>query len=176
MTTSITQFDADQLILQIDGLVELLRDSVDGGASVGFLPPLDPGDARSYWQDVAADLWKGTRVLLVARDEVRVIGSIQLELPSKPNARHRAEVQKLLVHSEVRRQGIGTQLLTAAEDTARRIGRSLLVLDTQQGSAAEGLYAGYGYSRAGEIPFYAQIGDGSLITTVLFYRMLEDRE
>jgi GNAT superfamily N-acetyltransferase len=176
VTVSIEQFNADQVDPTLDELIELLRDSVDGGASVGFLPPLESGDARSYWHDVAADLWKGTRVLLVARDEGGVVGSVQLELPSKPNARHRAEVQKLLVHSSARRQGLGTQLLVAVEDTARRVGRTLLVLDTQQGSVAEGLYARHGYTRAGEIPFYAAIGDGSLITTVLFYRMLEDRE
>jgi acetyltransferase len=44
-------------------------------------------------------------VLSVALPVDRVVGSVQLELPSKSNARHRAELQKLLVLRTARRQG-----------------------------------------------------------------------
>jgi hypothetical protein len=40
VTVSIEQFNADPVDPTLEELIELLRDSVDGGASVGFLPPL----------------------------------------------------------------------------------------------------------------------------------------
>jgi ribosomal protein S18 acetylase RimI-like enzyme len=170
---SIDELAAGQLDAALDELAELLRDSVDGGAAVGFLPPLAAQDARSYWRDVAAAVGQGARVVLVARRGGQVVGSVQLDLPGKPNARHRAEVQKLLVHSAARGQGIGRRLMAAVEEAARRRGRTLLVLDTRQGDIAERLYARHGYIRAGEIPHYAESADGTLHTTVLFYRVLE---
>ena len=35
-----------------DGLIELLRDSVEGGASVGFLAPLKRELAEAFWHDM----------------------------------------------------------------------------------------------------------------------------
>jgi hypothetical protein len=58
------------------------------------------------------------------------------------------------------------------EESARAAGRTLLVLDTEQGSVAEKLYEKCGYTRAGVIPQYALSADGSLITTVVFYKLL----
>ena len=60
----------------------------------------------------------------------------------------------------------------AAEESARAAGRTLLVLDTEQGSVAEKLYEKFGYTRSGVIPHYALNADGSLITTVVFYKLL----
>lgn len=153
-------------------LVEILCDSVASGASVGFLPPLAEGEARSYWQGVLADVAEGKRVLLVARQNGRAAGTVQIELPGKPNARHRAEVQKLLVHTGARRQGLGRALLGAIEAEALARGRVLLVLDTRQGDSAEPLYQSHGYTRAGEIPHYARNGEGGLDATVIYYRWL----
>ncbi|HYJ47177.1 MAG TPA: GNAT family N-acetyltransferase, partial [Pyrinomonadaceae bacterium] len=118
------------------------------------------------------EVGQGTRILLVSREAGRVTGSVQLSLVTKQNGLHRAEVQKLLVHTSFRGQGIARALLDAVEKAAREAGRTLLVLDTEQGSVAERLYANYGYTRAGVIPQYALSADGSLITTVVFYRLL----
>lgn len=170
----IEQLSAAQATLALDDLVELLRDSVDGGASVGFLPPLDRGEARRYWADVIAEVEHGARVLLVAHEGGRVVGSAQLGLASKANARHRAEVQKLLVHSQWRGRGLGRALLSALEQAARRERRTLLVLDTRQGDVAEQLYLTHGYIRVGVIPHYARNGKGGLDPTVFYYRVLPE--
>ena len=153
-------------------LIQLLDDAVTSGASVGFLPPLAPSEAQSYWQGVGADLEHETRALLIARDAAGIVGTVQLELPSKPNARHRAEVQKLLVHTRARRQGIAQMLMDAIEALAAQEGRRLLVLDTRHGDDAERLYRRRGYVEAGTIPLYARSADGSLHTTIIFYREL----
>nr|WED67805.1 hypothetical protein PJ912_15940 [Pectobacterium colocasium] len=38
-----------------DELVTLLNDCVESGASIGFLAPLESGEAERYWRGVAAD-------------------------------------------------------------------------------------------------------------------------
>lgn len=158
-------------------LVTLLADAVNGGASVSFLAPLDPEIAHDYWRNVALDVAGGRRVVLAALDVEReaaaVVGCVHLVLDTPPNGRHRADVQKLLVRSSHRRRGIAAALMARAEVEAQRLGRSLLVLDTQAGSSAETLYARLGYCRAGVIPRYALNYNGSeLIETVLFYKLL----
>ncbi|HEY0605203.1 MAG TPA: GNAT family N-acetyltransferase [Herpetosiphonaceae bacterium] len=153
-------------------LIQLLDDAVTSGASVGFLPPLAPSEAVHYWQAVSDDLERETRALLVARDAEGIAGTVQLALLSQPNARHRAEVQKLLVHTRARRQGVGRALMAAIEALAVQENRRLLVLDTRQGDASERLYRRLGYTEAGAIPLYAQSADGSLHTTIFFYRQL----
>ena len=156
-----------------DGLVELLRDSVDGGASVGFLPPLALGEARAYWEGVVDALRRPGRLLWIAREDDVVAGTVQLDLCGKGNGLHRAEIIKLLVHSAHRRRGVARALMTAAEAEARRIGRTLLVLDTRAGDAAEPLYRSLGWICSGVIPQYARNGDGGLDPSAFYYKLLE---
>jgi ribosomal protein S18 acetylase RimI-like enzyme len=154
-------------------LVALLRDAVDGGASIGFLPPLGEAEAAAYWDSVVAALRDGSRVLLVARDPAAgIVGSAQLELAMRANARHRAEVSKVMVRRAARRRGIGRALMLALEREARRLGRTTLVLDTRQGDPSESLYRGLGWIEAGAIPRYAASADGTLHATVIYYRLV----
>jgi GNAT superfamily N-acetyltransferase len=154
-------------------LIALLQDAVAAGASVGFLPPLDVATASGYWSDVERDLTAGTRVLLAALDGANLLGAVQLELAQMANARHRAEVQKLLVFREARRHGVGAALMAEAEDAARARSRTLLVLDTRAGDDAERLYRRLGWSEAGRIPAYALSAAGRLEATVFFFKQLE---
>jgi ribosomal protein S18 acetylase RimI-like enzyme len=108
----------------------------------------------------------------VARNAGRVVGSVQLALAMKPNALHRAEVQKLFVLQSQRRRGTGRALMQAVEQTARECERTLLVLDTRQGDAAEQLYRKLGYREAGIIPAYARSATGTLDSTIFFYKAL----
>jgi GNAT superfamily N-acetyltransferase len=155
-------------------LVALLGDAVAGGASIGFLPPLDEEEARRYWGAVFAEVARQACVLLVARDAGgRIVGTVQLALAAFPNARHRAEVRKLLVLRSERGRGMGRALMLAVERVAHGCGRSLLVLDTREGDVAERLYRALGYQEAGVIPLYARNAAGGLDGTVVFYKMLE---
>jgi acetyltransferase len=158
------------------GFVELLRDAVAGGASVGFLDPLPDDEAAAYWDSVFAEVAAGTRLLFALADGDRVLGSVQLAIPWKPNARHRAEVQKLLVHTSARRQGLGTVLMRKAEDVAVGLGRTLLILDTRAGDGAGRLYEKLGYVRAGVIPGYALSPAGRPQATAFYYRNLRDHD
>ena len=124
-----------------------------------------------YWQQVFASLGDGL-LLWVAETDDRIAGSVQLAPSQKENGRHRAELQKLFVHSEFRGQGISTQLMSAAETAARAAGCTLLVLDTLAGSGAEAVYQHFGWQRAGEIPNYAASPDGQLHPTVYYFKSL----
>jgi ribosomal protein S18 acetylase RimI-like enzyme len=151
-------------------LIRLLQDVVESGASVGFLPPLGDEEADAYWNAVLIDIASGNRVLLVARRVGEIVGAVQLELMTKPNARHRGEVQKLFVLQSQRRRGIAQRLMLALEQVAHEYKRSLLVLDTRQGDVAESLYLKLGYTAAGSIPFYARNAVGELDATVFYYK------
>lgn len=163
----------DEAAAHVDELMELLRDTVDGGASIGFLPPVSEQEARSYWLDVFAAVGGGIRTLSVAIQNEQLIGAVQLGLELRPNGMHRAEVMKLMVHRRVRGQGVGRALMIRAEALARELGRSLLVLDTRCGDVAEQLYLRLGYVRAGVIPGYALSASGELHDTVVMYRQLD---
>ncbi len=159
-------------------LYELLRDSVTNGASVGYVVPVSEADIASFWSGVLAEVNSGERILLVAEntDEENargIVGSAQLSPCGKPNGRHRAEVQKVLVHSAARRQGIGRALMAALETEARAAGRWLLVLDTETQSNGQQLYAAMGYQVAGIIPDFAiaTIGEGLVPTTYMYKKL-----
>jgi ribosomal protein S18 acetylase RimI-like enzyme len=156
----------------MDELVDLLQDSVTGGASIGFLLPIPYEEAATYWQEVASCLKTPYRIMVVAKADGKIIGSVQLDLASRPNGSHRAEVIKLMVHSSWRKQGIGRALLHAIEQEAWQARRTTLVLDTREGDPSEHLYRKMGYLRAGTIPEYARSTDGSLHTTVFMYKLI----
>ncbi|HEU4368295.1 MAG TPA: GNAT family N-acetyltransferase [Methylomirabilota bacterium] len=158
----------------LPALSALLRDVVDGGASVGFLPPLTASTAAEYWGTVVAAIADGSRVLLVARraEDGAIVGTAQLDLSTRENGRHRAEVAKVMVPGAAQRQGIGRALMLAAEEHSRRLGRTTLVLDTRSGDPSERLYASLGWQRAGEIPRYAQSAGGRLDASAFYYKLL----
>ncbi|WP_110520188.1 GNAT family N-acetyltransferase [Herpetosiphon llansteffanensis] len=169
---TIQTYNFNQAYAKVEQLCQLIIDSIAQGASIGFLPPLSLADATSYWQAIISDLQAEQRVLLVALDADQIVGSVQLDLPSKANASHRAEVQKLLVHSQFQRRGIAQQLMHELEAVAQTHGRWLLVLDTRQGDKAESLYRKLGYHEAGVIPNFARSADGETHATIMFYREL----
>ncbi|MDQ2101365.1 GNAT family N-acetyltransferase [Azospirillum isscasi] len=172
-TFSITDIPAlDDRSLRAD-LEALLEDAVNSGASVGYHAPLAPHWKRAFWDGVAGLLTGGAHRLLVARGpEGELLGSVQLSLCTKPNGAHRAEVQKLLVFTRCRRSGVARRLMEALEETARGLGRSLLVLDTLKDDSGEPFYEATGWHWAGRIPGYTVEADGAFHDTVLFYKTL----
>jgi GNAT superfamily N-acetyltransferase len=159
----------------LDALADVLRAVVYDGAGVSFVVPFSFEEARAFWlENVLPGVRARTRRVLVARLEGRIAGTVQIDLATPPNQRHRAEVLKLLVHPAARRRGIARALMIAVEPIALAEGRTLLTLDTWTGKAAEALYASLGYVAAGVIPSYAR---GSLTPglepTTIMYKHLE---
>jgi ribosomal protein S18 acetylase RimI-like enzyme len=160
--TSLSDQDVDQLS-------ELLIAIVDQGASVGYLPPLETETARTYWQHAIAS---DNIVFLVARRDGSIVGTVQLEWSPKKNARHRAEVNKLLVHPNAQRLGIGRKLMDKLEKLAVENGWATLHLDTREGDTSNDFYQSLGWVQVGTIPRWAESADGSLDGTVFYYKLL----
>ena len=156
-------------------LASLLLDAVADGYSLGFLAGLDEAQLDAYWAGVEADVGRGSRVLLAARRDGMLVGAVQLDLCQKPNGSNRAELQKMLVHCTMRRRGVGTALLQAAEVEALALRRGLLFLDTEAGSGAEHLYGKAGYTRVGELPDYACSPNGHWRPTAIWFKTLFPR-
>lgn len=159
---------------ELEGLVDVLTDCVEGGASVNFMHPMTRDKARGFWRKVAESLARGERALIVAEDESGIVGTAQAVWATPENQPHRADIAKMLVHRRARNAGVGAAVLAAAEDAARAAGRTLLVLDTAS-DAAERLYERGGWTRVGSIPKYALLPDGPYVASVFFYKDLSER-
>jgi GNAT superfamily N-acetyltransferase len=172
MPPTVRVIPATELEDLLPALAELLREAVDGGASLGFLPPLPHHEARRYWLSLRPELRGGSRLLFGAYVADRLAGTGQLALPSWPTARHRAELNKVMVATALRGHGIGRRLLQAIHDCARQRGRSLLVLNARRGDPAETFYKQLGYREAGVIPGYMIGPWGEACDNVAMYRPL----
>ena len=140
---------------------------------MSFVLPFSLEDAKSFWvEKVMPGVRAGTRRVLLARIEGRIVGTVQMDLATPPNQPHRADVAKMLVHRSARRQGIANRLMVAVEEHARLAGKTLLVLDTVTGGDAERLYERLGWSKVGVIPNYALFPDGRWCDTTVFYKQL----
>jgi GNAT superfamily N-acetyltransferase len=166
----IMELDALAARTAVPELARVLADCVDGGASVSFMAPYSQADAELFFAGVADEVADGKTVLLAARVDGRIEGTVQLALATPPNQPHRVDIRKLLVHRAARKRGLAGALMTAVEDAARKHGRWLLVLDTVRGEAGERVYTRMGWQRSGVIPDYALYPDGRLCDTVIFWK------
>jgi GNAT superfamily N-acetyltransferase len=160
----------------IPELAELVVDAVASGAGVNFMDGVTSDEAAAWWRDRAAQIADGTFTCFVARVAAsgRIVGSTLLMRSRNPNSPHRAEIGKVLVHRDARRQGLGRALMVAAEDHARAEGRWLLILDTVTGSAADAMYRALGWTELGVMPNHAYRPDGELADTTYFWKDLRD--
>jgi ribosomal protein S18 acetylase RimI-like enzyme len=150
----------------IEELADLLVKVVEDGASIGFLPPMNFSEATSYWENVL----NSEVILLIAKINNAIVGSVQLHLCTKQNGSHRAEIAKLMTDSNFRRMGVGRLLMQKVEEKAKQESRSLLVLDTREGDPSNNLYTSIGFIEAGRIPNYARSANGELHATVYYYK------
>ena len=163
--------DAAAAHAAIEELADVLVDCVEGGASVSFMLPFGRADGVAFFQKVIASIARGETVLVAAKLDGRIVGTVQLGLDMPPNQPHRGDIKKLLVHRAARSRGIGVALMARAEAEAKARGRTLLVLDTA-GAEAERLYVRSGWQRVGVVPDYAMWPAGGFCDTVFFWKKI----
>jgi len=168
----IRELSADEATTRVLELADVIRDSVDGGASVNFLAGVTIEECRDFWLGSIAEQRRGDRVLFVADTGQRIVATALLILAPQQNQQHRADVGKMLVHSQFRQRGLARQLLVALEDEALRRKRTLLMLDTAKDTAGDKLYAATGWTRYGEVPGHAMMTDGTPWPTSFYYKVL----
>jgi Sortase and related acyltransferases len=169
MAINILPVSSAELEEQVASFTELFKETVNGGASLGYVAPLTHNAARDYWLSLRSELDSGARLLLAAYAEGQLVGSGQLYLPYWPAARHRAEVHKLLVGATTRGHGVGKQLMTSLHETSRRRGRSLILLNTRRGGSAERFYMRLGYKEVGVVPGHIAAQGGLRYDSVILY-------
>jgi len=157
----------------LDQLADVLVDCVEGGASVSFMSPFSRQQALTFFRKVAGSVVSGDTVLLAARLDGRIVGTVQLGLDMPPNQPHRADIKKLLVHRSFRGHGVGAALMAQVEEEARRRGRWLLVLDTVPDENGHRLYLREGWTQTGLVPNYALFPDGRLCDTAIMWKRLD---
>jgi ribosomal protein S18 acetylase RimI-like enzyme len=168
----IRRLDAKEAHAELDGLAAVLHDCVEGGASVSYMAPFTLDDARAAFEGFVGDVEQGRRLILAAFADGELVGTVQVVFAWPPNQRHRAEIAKLLVRRSARRRGIAERLMAEAEREALAEGKTLLVLDTVTGDAAERLYERLGWTKVGVIPGYALYPDGRPCDTTVFWKEL----
>jgi ribosomal protein S18 acetylase RimI-like enzyme len=77
-----------------------------------------------------------------------------------------------MVAPAARGRGLARAMMRAAEEEARRLGRTLLNLDTAVEGGASELYESLGWVRAGVIPDFALKPQGGLVATAIYYKRL----
>ncbi|MFC0624953.1 GNAT family N-acetyltransferase [Kribbella deserti] len=192
---TITRLTGDDFHERLPELARLLVDAVEGGHSLGFVAPFDAAEAREWWQGRYDAVAAGTLAVWLARDAGgavgtrgaggavgardaggvgagSAVGTVSLAFDGKANGRHRGDIVKLMVHREARGQGYGRRLLSIAEEAAAEAGLTLLMLDTEAGSAAETLYDKAGWTRYGVVPEYAADPAGVLQPCSFFYKQV----
>jgi ribosomal protein S18 acetylase RimI-like enzyme len=167
----ISILDADAAVAAAGELAEVLADCVAGGASVNFMLPYGGSDAEVFFNKVAASVARGENILLAARIDGRIVGTVQLGLDTPPNQPHRGEIKKLLVHRSARGKGVGAALMQRIEAIAIEKGRVLLVLDTASDDARR-LYERGGWQKLGNIPDYAMWPGGGFCDTTIYWKRL----
>ena len=156
-------------------LAVLLVETVAGNGSVGFMHPLAPDQALSFWDHALEAAARGERVVLCAWRDGHLLGTGSLVLVQAPSQPHRAELTKVMTTRAARGLGVGAALVGALEQAARRHGRRLVTLDASlvQGPAA--FYRRLGYHVAGDIPEYAYKPLGGLGATRVLWKLLDRR-
>jgi GNAT superfamily N-acetyltransferase len=155
-----------------DELAQLLLDAHAVNMALGLSGPLTAEHAREVWIETAARLDPTGRVLLAAREDGRVVGTVQVVRADAENGAHRAEVQRLAVRGDRRGEGLGRELLEAAVERARTMGLRLLWLTTHEGTGSDRFYEAVGWSRLGALPAYSARPDGTLAGAAFYYREL----
>jgi GNAT superfamily N-acetyltransferase len=157
----------------LEQLAAVLVDCVEGGASVSFMSPFSHAQGLAFFRKVASAVASGDTVLLAAKLEGRIVGTVQLGLDTPPNQPHRADIEKLLVHRSARGHGVAAALMAQMEEEAKRRGRWLLVLDTVPGDNGHRLYLREGWMQVGIVPDYALFPDGRLCDTAIMCKRLD---
>jgi GNAT superfamily N-acetyltransferase len=172
MTVTVRAIDVADARRMLPDLAALLCDAVAGGAGVNFMRGFSVDEASAYWSRQIDGFATADRVWVVAEDAGKVVGTVMCVFAPQPNQPYRADVAKMLVLSSHRKKGLGAALLTAIEAEALRAEKSLLILDTTAGSAADRLYRRMGWIPFGTAPGYAYAPDGRLDDATFFYKQI----
>jgi GNAT superfamily N-acetyltransferase len=165
------------------------------GTMATFLPPLNPEVLTKWWIARWEEVQRNDRVIIIVLADPRdsninpslattsdsainalpttVAGVVSLAMPFSQTGPFRGTVEKLLVSPSHRRLGLGRALMAKLECVAMELGKTILTLDTTEGTPAEHVYPQLGYRRVGVVERNGiHPLSGQLIGDVLFCKDL----
>ena len=161
MNAHVERLEAPFRSEDITQLADLMYQTIQEGAAIGFMQPFSRDDGVSFWRHlVEPQVQHRAAELFVLRQDHLICGTVQLLLDLPPNQPHRCEVAKMMVHPDYRRRGMGRALMQTVLARARSLNKSLITLDTRTGDHALPLYQSVGFCEAGIIPSFAFDPDG----------------
>jgi ribosomal protein S18 acetylase RimI-like enzyme len=157
--------------LDLDDLCDATDAAIVDGNGFGWLHPQPREQMQRYWKGV---LLVPERELWVGRLDGTIAASAQLQKPSRNNEAqaHSAQLTTHFVAPWARGHGLAAALLHATEEHAKACGLTHLRLDVRatQARAIE-VYEANGYTRWGELPSYAKVGN-DLVTGYFYVKAL----
>lgn len=141
-------------------LVELWTDVANAGGAVGFVPPVTIADVEAVAGDALDAVAVGHDHLVVATIGDEPVGLAFLTHRPGPLFRHWATIKRLQVHPGLQGRGIGSRLLDAAHDAARRLGLEALHLTVRGRTGTEKFYEDKGYEVVATIPDMIRVAPG----------------
>ncbi|PNY26061.1 Acetyltransferase [Tolypocladium capitatum] len=151
-------------------------------AMATFLPPLSHEKLLAWWKERIAEVNDGKRLIWLLVSDLdpagrpkgpELMGVVMLSMPYSETGPFRGIVEKLLIHKNFRRKGGARALMAALEGDAAKLGRTMLVLDTETDSPAEAVCKKLGYVEMGKIPKYGMSPTGELKDGTFFYKQLQ---
>jgi acetyltransferase len=173
MGAQIRQLDSSALFdpKLLPQLVDIVRDAIEHNFSIGFLLDETDNSLEEFWKFEISRIGDGN-IILVSEVGDRIVGVVIVTPERRSNGRHRGELRKLIVHSNFQNQGIGAELEATACLIAKRVGLSLLCLDSATDFLVARTYEQWGWQKVGSIPHFAAQPDGILVATTYFYKSL----
>jgi GNAT superfamily N-acetyltransferase len=165
----IRRLAAAEVLERKSEFLELLRDAVESGGTIGFLLPADEDKLDRYWTGVAREMEAGERELFAAFEDNKVVGSLQLAYEKAESVSHRADLQKLFVLRDYRRRGIARSLLIEALHRMPALGLLMFTITTRHDSPTERLVDALRFTRWGVMPHYGVTPDGVLHDASMYY-------
>ncbi|KAI1142331.1 acyl-CoA N-acyltransferase [Hypoxylon sp. FL0543] len=147
-----------------------------------FLPPLEDSKIRKLWEDMAREVDLGIRFISILLNKSEpgtkakgseLVGVVTLSMPYSETGSFRGFVKKLFVSPNYRGRGASRVLMDHLETEAFERGKTLMMIDTEVGSAAEKVYPRLGYTEIGRVPRYGISPAGGLKDEVFFYKHLQ---
>jgi GNAT superfamily N-acetyltransferase len=142
------------------GLIALWVDVVNADGAVGFVPPVTQSDVRPRAEQIFDDIRSGHTHLVTGRLDEELVGFCFLEQRIGPLFAHWATIKRIQIHPDLQGRGLGSALLEATEEHARRLGLDALHLTVRGGTGRESFYARHGYKIVGRIPKTIRVGPG----------------
>lgn len=158
------------------GVSELWAAAVNAGGTLGFVPPVTAQDTRVEVLKYFAVISEGRSRVLVGQDtRGEVKATAYFSFNTTDVMRHWVGLHTVMVHPRLQGQGVGRELMSAVERTARSFdGVRAIKLGCRGGLGLEYFYGACGYEEVGRVPEAIRVGEDEFRDDITMWLSLAD--